>query len=102
MSPHLSALRSAFAAPGHRAGGGSAARPAHRGGGAPPPRWRSVLWTWLENHRARRRLRRCLALDPRFARDIGLTPDDIARECRAPFWTPVSGDGQHMMERARW
>ena len=101
MSPHLSALRSPFAPPGRRAGGGSAARPAHRGA-APPPRWRSVLAMWLENYRARRRLRRCLALDPRFARDIGLTPDDIARECQAPFWTPVSGDSQHMMERARW
>jgi uncharacterized protein YjiS (DUF1127 family) len=44
---------------------------------------------WLENHRARRRLWRCASLDPRFAKDIGLTESDIASECRAPFWVPV-------------
>ena len=44
---------------------------------------------WLENRRARRRLWRCASLDPRFARDIGLTESEIASECRAPFWVPV-------------
>ncbi|MEO8714311.1 MAG: hypothetical protein ABI369_04795 [Acetobacteraceae bacterium] len=33
---------------------------------------------WFENHQARRRLRLCQMLDPRFANDIGLTPDQIA------------------------
>jgi uncharacterized protein YjiS (DUF1127 family) len=53
---------------------------------------RGLLRSWLENHRARRRLGAYAALDPRFAVDIGLTPDELAIECRAPFWAPVLGD----------
>lgn len=53
------------------------------------PGWHRLLRSWLENHRARRRLGACAALDPRFAADIGLTPDELAIECRALFWTPL-------------
>jgi hypothetical protein len=43
----------------------------------------------VANRAARRRLRDCARLDPRFAADIGLAPDELAMECRAPFWVTV-------------
>jgi hypothetical protein len=50
--------------------------PASRvGGGA--RRW-AIPLIWLDNHRARRRLRQCAALDRRFVADIGLTPPEFA------------------------
>jgi len=51
--------------------------------------WRALLGAWVENYKARRQLQRCLSLDPRFAKDIGLTAGEIEMECRAPFWVPV-------------
>ncbi len=42
--------------------------------------------TWIENSATRRRLLRCQGLDPRFARDIALSPTEIAAECAQPFW----------------
>lgn len=54
-----------------------------------PAGWRAKLAAWREARAARRHLRDCLALDPRFARDVGLTPDDLAREIGRPFWRPV-------------
>ena len=53
------------------------------------PGWRARLAAWRENRAARRYLRVYLALDPRFARDIGLTPDDLAHEIGRPFWRPI-------------
>lgn len=53
------------------------------------PGWRALLAAWREARAARRHLRDCLALDPRFARDVGLTPDDLAREIGRPFWHPL-------------
>lgn len=64
----------------------------HPAGGAAADalRWTSaVLSTWRHNHAARRGLLRSAQLDPRFARDIGLTDGDIAVEVRKPFWVPV-------------
>ncbi|HYM01484.1 MAG TPA: hypothetical protein VET85_00985 [Stellaceae bacterium] len=91
--------RSRLTLPGLRTGAESAGA-ARRGGG--PPRWRSLIAQWLANRRARRELGRCLALDARFARDIGLTPDEIAAECRAPFWRAVPLASQPTMEMLRW
>jgi uncharacterized protein YjiS (DUF1127 family) len=54
-----------------------------------PPDWLSRPRRWLENHRVRQRLWRCALLDPRFAKDIGLSELDIASECNTPFWVPV-------------
>lgn len=48
--------------------------------------WRGLLAAWRSNWTARRRLLRCYALDPRFARDIGLTDTDIEVERHTPFW----------------
>lgn len=47
------------------------------------------LEAWRRTREARRRLLHFCALDPRLARDIGLTATDIAVERRAPFWVPV-------------
>ena len=47
------------------------------------------LEAWRRNREARRRLLHFYALDPRLARDIGLTATDITVERRAPFWVPV-------------
>ena len=38
---------------------------------------------------ARRLLRDCLAADPRFSRDIGLTADEIGIETVRPFWNEI-------------
>lgn len=55
-----------------------------------PPRG---FWAWLagwrERRAARRLLRACLAADPRFARDIGLTPEEIGVETVRPFWKEI-------------
>lgn len=56
---------------------------------ATSPGWRARLAAWREARAARRHLRIHLALDPRFARDVGLTPDDLAREIGRPFWHPI-------------
>ena len=45
-----------------------------------------VLRSWIENSRMRRRLRDWQELDPRFARDVGLTSADIEIESGQPFW----------------
>jgi uncharacterized protein YjiS (DUF1127 family) len=52
--------------------------------------WRAVLAGWLATARARRQLVRYQALDPRLARDIGLTPSDLS----APFWVPLRRGGE--------
>jgi uncharacterized protein YjiS (DUF1127 family) len=56
---------------------------------APRRTWLGLLRTWLANARARRQLLHCQELDPRLARDIGLSKSDLARESTAPFWVPV-------------
>jgi hypothetical protein len=53
-------------------------------------RWRARIQVWLENHEALRELRRCASLDPRFARDIGFTSDELAVVCAAPPWKAVT------------
>lgn len=50
---------------------------------------RFLLRGWAENHTARRRLLRCQRIDPRFAKDIGLTQGDIVLEAYAPCWRKV-------------
>jgi uncharacterized protein YjiS (DUF1127 family) len=44
---------------------------------------RQCMSGWRERSRSRRSLR---DLDERMLRDIGLTPADVERECRKPFW----------------
>jgi uncharacterized protein YjiS (DUF1127 family) len=44
---------------------------------------RACLSGWRERARSRRSLHH---LDARMLRDIGLTPADVERECRKPFW----------------
>jgi len=56
---------------------------------APRRTWPGLLRIWLANARARRQLLHCQELDPRLARDIGLSKSDLARESTAPFWVPV-------------
>lgn len=56
--------------------------------------WWCVLRAWRENHAARRRLRQCAALDERFAKDIGLTQDEVAMLCAEPPWRPVASPGR--------
>jgi uncharacterized protein YjiS (DUF1127 family) len=51
--------------------------------------WLSIIRGWLENHMARRRLQSCASLDPRLAKDIGLSPEEIEMECSAPFWVSI-------------
>lgn len=51
--------------------------------------WRFVLRAWRENYAARCRLRQCATLDRRFANDIGLTQDEVARLCDGPPWKPI-------------
>jgi hypothetical protein len=48
-----------------------------------------VLLAWFDNHIARQRLQRCASLDWRFAKDIGLTPGELAIVCAAPPWKAV-------------
>jgi hypothetical protein len=40
--------------------------------------WRHRIAAWRARRAARRQLAACQALDPRFAADIGLTPDELA------------------------
>ena len=40
----------------------------------------ALLRTWRDNRADRHRLQDCLRLDPRLAKDIGLTPSDIEME----------------------
>lgn len=51
--------------------------------------WRARISAWRETRAARRHLADFLRLDPRFARDVGLNPDDVAREIGRPFWEPI-------------
>lgn len=51
--------------------------------------WRAWLARWREASAARRLLRDCLAADPRFSRDIGLTADEIGIETVRPFWNEI-------------
>ena len=51
--------------------------------------WRAILARWRENRAARRVLRDCLATEPRFARDIGLSSEEIGVEAARPFWKEV-------------
>jgi uncharacterized protein YjiS (DUF1127 family) len=51
--------------------------------------WRAMIARWRENRAARRVLIDCLATDPRFARDIGLTPAEIDVEAVKPFWMGI-------------
>jgi len=55
----------------------------------PPRGWRAWLAGWRERRAARRLLRDCLAADPRFARDIGLTAAEIGIETVRPFWKEI-------------
>jgi uncharacterized protein YjiS (DUF1127 family) len=55
----------------------------------PSPRWRAMLDAWRRNRRARQRLDLSQKLDPRFARDIGLTQTELAIELERPFWSEV-------------
>lgn len=64
----------------------------HRSSAVPPPRKRGPgLWaaavalcrTWRRRVRDRRELAK---LDYRMQRDIGVTPNEIAREIGKPFW----------------
>src|SRR5215467_1312297 len=48
--------------------------------------WGVVLSRWIQNWTARWRLLRCDEIDPRFAKDVGLTFTDIEIERRSPFW----------------
>jgi len=43
----------------------------------------ALLRLWLKRGRARTELAR---LNHTMQRDIGVTPSEIARECRKPFW----------------
>jgi uncharacterized protein YjiS (DUF1127 family) len=45
-----------------------------------------LLRTWHRDHNARLDLRRCMELEPRFARDIGLTYTEIAMAAGRPSW----------------
>ncbi len=51
--------------------------------------WCITPGTWIANRMTRRRLLRYQMLDPRFVKDVGLTPAQIAAECREPFWRAV-------------
>jgi uncharacterized protein YjiS (DUF1127 family) len=51
--------------------------------------WSSLLATWLANRVARRQLLRYQTMDPRFAKDIGLSHGDMVMEASAPFWVEV-------------
>jgi uncharacterized protein YjiS (DUF1127 family) len=44
-----------------------------------------AVWFWLERSRQRRAL---AELDDYLLRDIGLTCDEVQRECANPFWKP--------------
>ncbi|MBM3545459.1 MAG: hypothetical protein FJX54_00790 [Alphaproteobacteria bacterium] len=57
---------------------------------APRRGWRARLADWRRNHSARQALDLNQRLDPRFARDIGLTQTELAFEVEKPFWKPPS------------
>lgn len=65
-------------------------QPGKRAAGRHTPDSVAGLRRWLTNCRARRELRRCVSLDPRFATDIGLTEGEVARACNAPLWVSVA------------
>ena len=65
-------------------------RASERAAGCHTPDWVSGLRRWLTNCRARRELRRCVSLDPRFVADVGLTESEIVRACNVPFWVSVA------------
>ena len=69
--------------------GFSDARPPISVGNRAPSGWWRRLAVWRENRALRQQLVRCQALDPRFARDIGLSPEAIAMEAERPFWIAV-------------
>lgn len=56
---------------------------------SPLAAWRITPTTWIENYTTRRRLLNHQMLDSRFVKDVGLTPAEIAAECRKPFWAAV-------------
>jgi len=62
--------------------GGFFARPAD----APRRGWRARLAAWRRSRAARQALDLNQRLDPRFARDIGLTQTELAFEVERPFW----------------
>ncbi len=49
-----------------------------------------LVLKWLADERARRRLAEYQRIDPRFAKDVGVTPEQIATECAAPFWSGLT------------
>jgi uncharacterized protein YjiS (DUF1127 family) len=51
--------------------------------------WKSLIGFWRNNARDRRRLRACACIDPRLAKDIGMTAEQLRYECQGPFWVPV-------------
>lgn len=51
--------------------------------------WFAVLMACAGNAAGRRRLRRYQRIDPRFARDIALTPAEIMSEGARPCWIAV-------------
>lgn len=73
----------------HGAGAGSRSSPGADPGDRTTVRSGSLFARWMENHRTQRRLERCALADPRLARDIGLTPGEIAMACRARAWVSV-------------
>lgn len=65
----------------------SAARISFLDSAGDAPRRLAILWAALTEWRRRARGRRELAqLPDRELRDIGLTRDDVMRECSKPFW----------------
>lgn len=58
-------------------------RPAPRIARSRPPRFGSVLALWLHRARTRREL---MGLTAEMLDDIGLTPEEAAREAAKPFW----------------
>jgi uncharacterized protein YjiS (DUF1127 family) len=51
--------------------------------------WGALFARWFANRVARRRLLRYQSMDPRFAKDIGLSHSDMVMEASAPFWVEV-------------
>jgi uncharacterized protein YjiS (DUF1127 family) len=43
----------------------------------------NTLRTWIQRHRQRQRL---ASLSLRMLKDVGITPEQAAREARKPFW----------------
>jgi hypothetical protein len=57
---------------------------------------KSLIGFWWNNARDRRRLRACGCIDSRFAKDIGMTAEQLVHECQGPFWVPVPRIGADM------